>query len=104
MPEYVLALTTCPPDEAGELAMKLVKSRHCACANIIPGVRSIYHWKGELEDDTESIVLMKTERFKVPVLEKALKETHSYDVPEFVVIPIIEGSKEYLRWITDSIR
>lgn len=103
MKEYVLAITTCPASKAGELAKKLVESRQCACANIIPGVRSIYHWKGKIEDESESIILMKTEKNKVEELESTLKRYHSYDVPEFVVLSIIWGSESYLTWISESV-
>ncbi len=103
MAEYVLAITTCPPTKADTIAMRLVESKTCACANIVSRIKSIYHWKGNIETDTESILLLKTEKGQTEALWEVLKEAHPYDVPEFIVIPIIHGSPDYLNWISDSI-
>jgi len=103
MPDYVVVISTCPVDISTELARTLVEKRVCACVNIIPKVLSIYHWKDEIVEDEESILLMKTEAGKQETLWDALKKEHPYDVPEFVVLPIEWGSKDYLDWISQSI-
>ena len=103
MPDYVIALTTCPVDISRKLARLLVEKQVCACVNIIPRVMSIYHWKDEIIEDEESILLMKTEANQKEDLWETLRKEHPYEVPEFIIIPIIWGSKEYLDWISQSI-
>ena len=102
MSEYILAISTCPEDIADDLARKLVESKRCACVNIIRNVFSIYHWKGAIEEDNEAILLMKTKKELEDSLSSELKKHHSYEVPEFVVIPIESGSASYLKWIGES--
>ena len=104
MSEYVLAISTCPEKEADDLARKLVESKHCACVNLIRNVFSIYHWKGKIEEERESILLMKTKKNLESDLLSELKKHHSYDVPEFIVLPIESGSTDYLKWIGESTR
>ncbi|MFW9908063.1 MAG: divalent-cation tolerance protein CutA [Candidatus Thorarchaeota archaeon] len=102
MSEFVLAISTCTEKDADLIAMELVKSKACACVNIIRSVTSIYHWKGKIEVDPECILLMKTkEELQEQLLEK-LKIHHPYEIPEFIVIPIEGGSKDYLNWIVHS--
>ena len=103
MPDYVVALTTCPADISNKLARVLVEKRVCACINIIPKVMSIYHWKDEIAEDEESILLMKTEIDHQEALWEVIRNEHPYDVPEFVVLPITWGSQDYLDWISQSI-
>ena len=103
MPEYVVALTTCPVDKSKDLALSLVDERVCACVNIVPKVTSIYHWEDKLVMDEESLLIMKTEETNKDTLWKSIKEKHPYDVPEFVILPIKWGSEDYLSWISSSI-
>lgn len=103
MPDYVVALTTCPKDQSEGLARSLVEEKACACVNIIFNVKSIYHWKDEIVVDEEAILIMKTEVDHKEVLWKAIKRKHPYEVPEFVVLPIKWGSQDYLNWISASI-
>ena len=103
MPEYVVALTTCPKDTSNELGEYLVKERVCACVNIVPQVTSIYHWKGKIVTDEESLLIIKTKEKHKERLWTAIKEKHPYDVPELVLLPIQWGSSEYLKWISTSV-
>ena len=103
MTEYVLAMTTSPENEANNIATSLVERKLCACANIIRGVSSIYHWKGKIEADSECIILMKTKKNLIETLYNSLRKVHSYEVPEFIVISIDDGSKDYLSWISNSV-
>ena len=103
MPEYVVALTTCPADKSKNLALSLVEERVCACVNIIPKMTSIYHWEDKLVTDEESLLIMKTEETKKEVLWKSIKEKHPYEVPEFVVLSIEWGSIDYLNWISSNV-
>ena len=103
MPEYIVALTTCPAEEVERIALDLVESKSCACANIIPSVNSIYHWKGEVESAKEAIILLKTIKSHEEKLWKLLARIHPYEVPEFIVLDIISGSSNYLKWISNSV-
>ena len=99
-------VSTAPPDVAPAIARTLVDERIAACVNIVPGVRSVYSWKGETCDDAESILLIKTTASLAADLAARLKELHPYEVPELVAIEIREGegNPEYLAWLTDSVR
>ena len=103
MPDYVVALTTCPKDKSEVLARSLVEDRVCACVNIISSVMSIYHWKNEIVTDEESLLIMKTQSDHKELLWEAIKKKHPYEVPEYVVLPIKWGSQDYLDWISASI-
>ncbi|MCP4606416.1 MAG: divalent-cation tolerance protein CutA [Proteobacteria bacterium] len=101
-----LVISTAPVDKAGELAHKLVGERLAACVNIVPKVRSIYTWKGVVEDDEEALMFIKTTPDRVQALSTRLKELHPYDVPEIVSLNLNdnEGNPDYLAWIKDSVR
>jgi periplasmic divalent cation tolerance protein len=94
-------VSTAPPDLAPKLARTLVDEQLAACVNVVPGVRSIYSWKGETCDDAESILLIKTTTAQAADLAARLKELHPYDVPELVAIEILEGegNPDYLAWV-----
>ena len=100
---YVLVLTTLPPDaEPRAFARMLVQERLAACVNILPEMRSVYRWKGNVEEELEQQVLIKTTRTRLLRLRDRVHELHPYDVPEFLVVPIVDGSDAYLRWIAES--
>jgi len=97
---YRIALVTCASiAEARKIARKVVEKKLAACANILPGVESIYRWKGKVERTREVLMILKTSAARLPELEREVKRLHSYDVPEFIALPIAAGSKEYLRWV-----
>ncbi len=99
-----IALSTCgSSDEAARLAQELVSRRLAACVNIVPGVRSFYWWENRVQDDSEFLLVIKTRVEALPELQAALQELHSYDVPELVVLPIVDGSSAYLGWIDANI-
>jgi periplasmic divalent cation tolerance protein len=102
---YRIVLITCASiTEARRIGRSAVEKRLAACANIVPGVESIYWWKGKVERAREVLVVMKTTAARMAALEKEVKRIHSYEVPEFIVLPIVAGSREYLRWIGESAR
>jgi periplasmic divalent cation tolerance protein len=104
MSEFVMAMTTLPSDyDATSLAQDLVGSGLAACVNIIPGIRSVYTWDGVPQVDQEQQLLMKTTTDQVDALWDTLKPRHPYDVPEFIVVPVVDGSQDYLRWVERSI-
>jgi periplasmic divalent cation tolerance protein len=100
-----LVLTTMAnPEEAARIGRTLVEERLAACATLVPGVQSIYHWNGAVEDAVEVLLLIKTARGQLAALEARLQEMHSYDTPEFLVLEIDSGSPRYLDWLQSSLR
>ena len=99
----VIGLITAPVDRAPEIARAIVDRRLAACVNVVPTVRSTYWWQGEVQEDEESLLVVKTTAAAVPALDAALQEIHPYDVFELVVTPIEEGNAAYLDWIADSV-
>jgi len=100
---YRIVLVTCGSiAEARKIGRNVVKNKLAACANIVPGVESIYRWKGKVERAPEVLVVIKTTVNRLPELEREVKQLHSYDVPEFIVLPIIAGSRKYLAWLQQS--
>ncbi len=102
--EHVVALTTCAnPEQAEALARTLVESRLAACVNVVSGVRSFYRWQGKIEADAEQLLIIKTRRDMASKLKQVLLAEHPYDVPELVVLPIEDGSADYLKWIDSNV-
>jgi periplasmic divalent cation tolerance protein len=102
---YRIVLVTCASlREARRIGREVVEKRLAACANIVPGIESIYWWKEKVERAREVLVVMKTTAARMAALEEEVKRMHSYEVPEFIVLPIVAGSREYLRWIGASAR
>ena len=101
-----VVLVTCGSlKEARKIARGVVEKRLAACVNIgTAAVESVYWWKGKVETAKEFLLVMKTTVARVGALEKEVKKLHSYDVPEFVVLEIAAGSREYLRWVEQSVR
>lgn len=102
-PELVLALSTAPDAEQGErIARALVEERLIACANLVPGVTSIYRWEGAVQAGAEVLMVMKTRRALVPRLKERLPQLHPYSVPELVVTAVVDGLDAYCRWVRDE--
>ena len=101
--EYVMVLTTLPADADGAaFARALVDARLAACVNLLASMESIYYWEGEIEHETERQVVIKTSKDRVAALWDRVRELHPYDVPEFLVLPIIDGNDAYLKWVAES--
>ena len=104
MTEILTVLCTCPDvATARELAGKLVERRLAACVNILPEIRSIYRWRGEVHDDSEALMVVKTTRLAYGRVESWLLEHHPYDVPEVLALPVQAGSEDYLDWVLGEI-
>jgi periplasmic divalent cation tolerance protein len=102
---YRVVLVTCATlEEARKIARAVVEKHLAACVNIVTyAVESFYMWEGKLENSSEYLLIMKTSEGRVAELEKEVKEMHSYDTPEFVVLPVVAGSEEYLKWVGESV-
>ena len=99
----VIVLTTAPDDISVEdWARALVQERLAACVNVHGPMTSFYRWKGIVERDAERQVVIKTTRERVPALQARLRELHSYELPEFVVLAVEDGSDEYLKWVVEQ--
>ena len=96
-----LVLTTAPEKEAERIARSLVGERLCACAQVLPPMRSIYWWKGKVEDAEERLILLKTDEVHLERLEARLTELHPYDVPEFVAMEVERASAAYSSWLKE---
>jgi periplasmic divalent cation tolerance protein len=105
MPDVVVAFTTFPAGhDVTRLAQELVASGLAACVQIVPGMTSIYTWKGAPQADGEQQVIFKTTANRVRDLWEALRAGHPYETPEFVVLPVVDGSEAYLKWVGESVR
>ncbi len=101
MDEIVVFITASNEDEAVKIARTLVEVRLAGCVNIIKNIRSIYSWQGKIEDEAEVFMILKTQRPLFDAIMKQVKQLHSYTVPEIIAIPIIEGSEDYLKWLSE---
>jgi len=103
--ETLVVLTTVgSTDEAARIARELVERRLAACVNVLPGVRSIYRWQGKVEDEAEVLMLTKTTRDRFEALAAAIRELHSYDVPEIVALPAAAVEAHYGAWLAGALR
>lgn len=101
----VVILTTLPVEaDAAAFATALVEARLAACVNLLPAMDSVYRWEGRVQRDTERLLIIKTSRERVDTLWARVRELHPYDVPEYIVLPIVDGNDAYLRWIGESTR
>jgi periplasmic divalent cation tolerance protein len=104
MTDKIVILSTCATeDEAERLARVLLDGRLAACVNVVPRIRSFYRWKGQVEDAAECLLVIKSSRSMFDALRSALMEAHSYEVPEIVALPIIDGAPEYLTWLHENL-
>jgi len=98
--EFIIIIFTCGSGkEANAISGYLLEEKLVACANIIGSVKSKFWWKGKIESAEETIVLLKTKRNKFKLVEHQIKRLHSYDVPEIISAPILQGNRDYLKWL-----
>ena len=100
----IVVMTTVGSEEEGiRLARALVEGRIAACVQVLPKMTSVYRWKGELQEDSEHLLLIKTVAENFAAVEEYLKANHSYDEPEIVALPASYVSDGYLQWVTESV-
>ena len=90
-------------DEARKLAQALVERRLAACVNIVPRIESVYHWQGKVESAEEWLLIIKTQAEAFERVRDAIKELHSYELPECVMLEVSAGSEAYLKWIAENV-
>ena len=100
----IVYITTSNEEEALKIGNQIVKERLAACSNIISNMKSIYWWEGNLENDEEAILILKTVEEKVDEIIAKVKDIHSYDNPCIIAIPVIKASNSYLNWLKDEIK
>ena len=99
----VVMITAPDARQAKEIGTFLLQNHKIACCNIVPSVQSGFWWKGKLEYEQESLLICKTRSAALPALMELVKSVHSYEVSEIIVLPIIDGSGDYLQWIGEEI-
>ena len=101
--KILLALSTFPDAEtARRISNQLVTEKFAACANILPGVESIYRWKEKIETANETLVFFKLSEDRQAAFQEKLRSLHPYEVPEIVFVPVASGLPDYLRWVAES--
>jgi len=102
---YLVLLTTCPNETtAQQLAYSLLQNELVACINLLPQTRSIFKWKGQIVEEQEILLLMKTRQECYTAIEAMLQTQHPYEVPELIALPIEQGLLDYLRWIDETVK
>ena len=100
MTDKIVVFSTCStPEEARQIAHKLVGERLAACVNVVPGIRSFYRWKGAIEEANECLLVIKSSRELFDRLRLELERAHTYEVPEVMAVPVVEGAPNYLNWL-----
>jgi len=104
--KFRVVLVTCATlEEARKIAREVVDKRLAACVNVVThAVESFYTWEGKIENGSEYLLMMKTSEERLEELQKEVLRLHSYDTPEFIVMPVVGGSQAYLTWLEESVR
>ncbi len=103
MGALLVVTTVGTEEEANQLAEEMVARRHSACVNIIPVHRSVYRWRGKICDDREYLLIIKTLEYEYEAIEAAIKELHSYELPEILAFRVGRGEQLFLEWIAQSL-
>jgi periplasmic divalent cation tolerance protein len=98
----VVFCTVPDPETAHRIARDAVEQQYAACANLVGSIKSIYRWRGQVEQADETLVLFKTSAARYPDLEAFLVRSHPYEVPEIIAVPLSAGSAAYVRWVIDN--
>ncbi len=102
--KVVIMVTAASRRECRKIARHLVEAQLAACVNITQPVESLYRWEGKLADEKEFVMLIKSTRDLFPEIKTEISRIHSYHTPEIICLPIIDGSRNYLQWVSDSVK
>ncbi len=102
MEPIVVFITAGSRDEAKNISEQLVQRHLVACCNLIDPIQSVFHWKGDVCDEAEVLIVAKSVRTRFKEIIDAVKKMHSYETPEIIAVPIIDGSDDYLQWVSDE--
>jgi len=102
--KVVILTTTTSRDEGKRIARHLVDTRLAACVNISQPIESVYRWQGEITEEGEFLLIIKSTRELFSEIKAEISKIHSYQTPEIICLPIIDGSPNYLKWISDSVK
>ncbi|GMT40715.1 MAG: dihydroorotate dehydrogenase [bacterium] len=95
----LLVLVTCPMDQSEGIASALLESKLAVCINIIPRVKSFYRWQGKVQQDNESLMLIKCSSDNYRALEESILDMHPYELPEIITVSVSGGLSDYLNWV-----
>jgi len=102
-PEALVVLCTCPDEAtATGIATALLAEELAACVNCVAGIRSMYRWAGQIRDDAEVLLVIKTSAARYEALERLVRARHPYEMPEVIVVPVVAGARDYLDWIRQA--
>ncbi len=105
MTDKIVVLTTCDSEElAKRLARHLVEQRLAACVNVLSRANSVFRWDDKIEDKAEWVLLIKSRRDLFATLRAEIQKIHTYDMPEMIAVPVVDGSEPYLGWVDDQLR
>jgi periplasmic divalent cation tolerance protein len=105
MTDKIVVLTGCAAEaDAERMARALIEGRLAACVNVVPGVRSFYHWKGATESTQEYLLIIKTSRDLFGALRAEMEKLHPYELPELLALPVVAGAENYLSWLQSNLR
>ncbi len=103
MSYIIILVTTKDKKEAEKIARALLESKLIACANILPGVHSLFWWQGKIDSSQEALLVLKTKKTLFKKVSSKVKSIHSYQTPEIIVLPVVHGSEDYLQWLEHSL-
>jgi len=102
-PDALVVLCTCPDEAtASGIATALLAEELAACVNCVAGIRSMYRWEGQIRDDAEVLLVIKTSRARYGALETLVRARHPYELPEIIALPVVAGARDYLDWVRQA--
>jgi periplasmic divalent cation tolerance protein len=102
--KVVIFVTTPSRRESKKIARHLVKTKLAACVNISRPIESVYRWEGKIAEEKEFLLIIKSNKELFPEVQSEISKIHSYDIPEIICLPVVDGSRSYLQWISDSLK
>ena len=102
--KVVIFVTAASLGEGKKIARHLVETKLAACVNILQPMESVYRWEGKIAEEREFLLLIKSTRELFPVIKAEISKIHSYHTPEIICLPVIDGSRNYLQWVSDSVK